>query len=84
MSAYEKRRRVFVRLAAGPTWESGRPEEQPGWDAHNGFVDDLRARGKFVMGCPQRRQSRSWPPTRSCSTASSCSKVREWTIYVDE
>lgn len=33
MSAYEQRRRVVVRFAAGPTWQSGRPKEQRGLDS---------------------------------------------------
>ena len=37
---------------AGPTWKSGRPEEQPGWDAHAEFIDDLIDRGVFIMGGP--------------------------------
>ena len=44
--------RVLVRFRAGPTWTSGPPEEQPGWDEHGEFVDDLIARGIFVMGGP--------------------------------
>ena len=100
MSAYEKRRRVFVRFAAGPTWQSGRPEEQPGWDAHNDFVDDLRARGNFVMGGPFSDNSGSMtlfegvtPEEAKQIVASDpfvlndvfvLEEVREWTIYVDE
>ena len=44
--------RVVLRLAPGPTWKSGRPEEQPGWDAHAEFIDDLIDRGVFIMGGP--------------------------------
>ena len=44
--------RVLVRFRAGPTWTSGPPEEQPGWDEHAAFVDDLVARGTMVMGGP--------------------------------
>jgi uncharacterized protein YciI len=44
--------RVLVRFRAGPTWTSGPPEEQPGWDEHAVFVDDLIARRIFVMGGP--------------------------------
>lgn len=44
--------RVLVRFRAGPTWESGPPEEQPGWDEHAAFVDDLVERRIMVMGGP--------------------------------
>jgi len=44
--------RVVLRLAPGPTWTSGTPEEQPGWDAHAAFIDDLIERGVFIMGGP--------------------------------
>ena len=44
--------RVLVRFRAGPTWTSGPPEEQPGWDEHAAFIDDLVARGTMVMGGP--------------------------------
>jgi hypothetical protein len=38
--------------APGPTWTSGTPEEQPGWDEHAKFIDDLIDRGVFNMGGP--------------------------------
>ena len=44
--------RVLVRFGAGPTWTNGTPDEQPGWDEHAAFVDDLVERGIFVMGGP--------------------------------
>ena len=44
--------RVLVRFGAGPTWTSGPPEEQPGWDEHAAFIDALVARGTMVMGGP--------------------------------
>jgi uncharacterized protein YciI len=44
--------RVVVRFRAGPTWVAGTPREQPGWDEHAAFVDDLAARGIFVLGGP--------------------------------
>ena len=44
--------RVIVRWRAGPTWTSGRPEDQPGWDEHADYIDDLIERGIFVMGGP--------------------------------
>lgn len=47
-----KRRRVIVRFRAGPTWDGGPPQEQPDWDAHEAFVDQLVANGTIVMGGP--------------------------------
>jgi uncharacterized protein YciI len=44
--------RVVLRLAPGPTWTSGTPEEQPGWDEHATFVNALIDRGVFIMGGP--------------------------------
>ena len=44
--------RVVVRVGPGPTWKRGLPEEQPGWDAHAEFVDNLIGRGLFIMGGP--------------------------------
>jgi uncharacterized protein YciI len=44
--------RVVLRLAPGPTWKTGKPEEQPGWDEHARFIDDLIDRGVFFMGGP--------------------------------
>jgi uncharacterized protein YciI len=44
--------RVFVRWRAGPAWTSGAPDEQPGWGEHAQFINDLTARGIFVMGGP--------------------------------
>jgi uncharacterized protein len=44
--------RILVRWRAGPAWKGGRPEDQPGWDEHASFVDDLIERRIFVMGGP--------------------------------
>ena len=44
--------RVVLRLAPGPTWTTGKPEDQPGWDEHAEFIDDLIDRGVFFMGGP--------------------------------
>jgi uncharacterized protein YciI len=44
--------RVIVRVGAGPAWTSGPPEDQPGWDAHAEFIDDLIERGHFILGGP--------------------------------
>jgi uncharacterized protein YciI len=44
--------RVVVRVGPGPTWKSGPPEDQTGWDAHAEFIDDLIERGHFILGGP--------------------------------
>lgn len=44
--------RVVLRVGPGPTWKSGLPEEQPGWDAHSEFIDALVEKGVFIMGGP--------------------------------
>jgi uncharacterized protein YciI len=53
--------RVVLRIAPGPTWKTGKPEDQPGWDEHAAFIDDLIDRGVFFMGGPwtNRRGSMS-------------------------
>jgi uncharacterized protein YciI len=43
---------VTVRRS-GPEWDASKPlEEQPGWDAHAAFMDDLVDRGFIVLGGP--------------------------------
>jgi len=44
--------RVIVLVGPGPTWKKGLPEDQPDWDAHAAFIDDLIERGHFIMGGP--------------------------------
>jgi uncharacterized protein YciI len=44
--------RVVLRVRPGPAWTSGLPEDQPGWDEHAAFIDDLVERGVFLMGGP--------------------------------
>lgn len=51
--------RVLVRWKAGPTWTTGSVDEQPGWDEHAAYIDDLIERGIFVMGGPLSDQSGS-------------------------
>ena len=46
------KQRVLVIFKAGPTWESGPPEDQLDWDAHADWVDALIENGTFVMGGP--------------------------------
>jgi uncharacterized protein YciI len=100
VSKYEKRRRVFVRFSAGPTWTSGPPEDQPGWDEHNDYVDALVEQGLFVMGGPFSDYTGSMTLLEGVSTDEAkrvieadpfvengvfvLEDLREWTIYVDE
>lgn len=44
--------RVLVRFRAGPSWTNGPPDDQPGWDDHAAFVDELVDRGTMVLGGP--------------------------------
>ena len=51
--------RVIVRVRPGPTWGEGPPEDQPGWDEHAAFIDDLVERGLMFMGGPYADNSGS-------------------------
>ena len=42
--------RVVLRVGPGPTWTSGLPEDQPGWDEHAAFINAQIDRGLFIMG----------------------------------
>jgi uncharacterized protein len=92
--------RVLVRFRAGPTWTSGPPEEQPGWDEHAAFVDTLVAEGTMVMGGPLADYSGSVivlenlgeDEARAVLTRDPfvlngvfvLEDVRAWNVYVDE
>ena len=92
--------RVFVRFRAGPTWTSGPPEEQPGWDEHAAFVDELMERGIFVMGGPYSDYSGSHTLLENVTEDEArelvlqdpfvatgvfeLDDVRAWNVYVDE
>ncbi|HYZ77519.1 MAG TPA: YciI family protein [Gaiellaceae bacterium] len=92
--------RVFVRFRAGPTWTSGAPEEQPGWDEHAVFVDELVADGTFVMGGPLADYSGSLNLLENVGEEAArallardpfvlngvfvLEDVRAWNVYVDE
>jgi uncharacterized protein YciI len=92
--------RVVVRFRAGPTWKSGPPEEQPGWDEHAAFVDELVDRGTFVMGGPFADYSGSLTLLEGVDEAAAreliardpfvengvfvVDDVRPWNVYVDE
>ena len=47
-----KAHRVVVRFRAGPTWTGGSILDQPGWDEHAAFIDNLIERQVMVMGGP--------------------------------
>ena len=92
--------RVLVIFRAGPTWESGRPEDQLGWDAHAEWVDALIENGTFVMGGPLSDNSGSVSLLEGLTAAEAkelvvtdpfvangvfeLDSVRDWTVYVDE
>jgi uncharacterized protein YciI len=43
----------LVTLAAGPAWDpSRRRREQPGWDEHAAYMDELARRGVVLLGGP--------------------------------
>jgi uncharacterized protein YciI len=94
------KRRVIVIFRAGPTWESGPPEDQPGWAAHADWVDALIENGTFVMGGPLTDNSGSVSLLEGLPAAEAkelvltdpfvvngvfeLDSVRDWTVYVDE
>jgi uncharacterized protein len=92
--------RVVVRWRAGPTWVSGPPDDQPGWDEHAAFIDELIARGIFVMGGPFADYSGSLTLLENVTEQEGrelvlqdpfvkngvfvLDDVRAWNVYVDE
>jgi uncharacterized protein YciI len=92
--------RVVVRWRAGPAWASGPPEDQPGWDEHAEYVDDLIERGIFVMGGPFSDYSGSHTLLENVTEDEArelvlqdpfvangvfeLEDVRAWNVYVDE
>jgi uncharacterized protein YciI len=95
-----RRQRVVVRIKAGPTWQSGPPEDQPGWDAHAEFVDALVEAGTFVMGGPFSDNSGTMVLLEGLTRDEAqilmntdpfvengvfvVDDVRAWTVYVDQ
>jgi uncharacterized protein YciI len=96
----QTKHRVLVVLKAGPTWGSGPPEEQPGWQAHADFVDALIEKGTFVMGGPFSDYSGSVNLLEGVTALEAADllaadpfvengvflvdSIRDWTVYVDE
>ena len=92
--------RVLVIFRAGRAWGSGPPEDQPEWDAHADWVDDLVAKGTFVMGGPLSDYSGSVSLLEGLTAEEAkeliatdpfvtngvfeLDSVRDWTVYVDE
>jgi len=92
--------RVLVRWKAGPTWAGGAVDEQPGWDEHAAFIDDLVERGIFVMGGPLADKSGSLSVLENVTEQEArelvledpfvrngvfeLDEVRAWNIFVDE
>jgi uncharacterized protein YciI len=96
-----ERSRVLVRWKAGPTWERGQSiREQPGWEEHAAFIDDLVERGIFVMGGPLRDNSGSLSILEGVDVEEArrivledpfvanevfvLDEILDWTIFVDE
>ena len=91
---------MFVRWRAGPAWTTGTPDEQAGWDEHAKFIDDLIARGIFVMGGPFADNSGSMSLLQNVGEDEArelvlrdpfvangvfvLEDVRAWNVYVDE
>jgi len=89
-----------VVFRAGAAWGSGPPEEQLDWDAHADFVDELVARGIFVMGEPFSDNSGSLVLLEGLTAAEALDvladdpfvrngvfeieSARDWSVYVDE
>ena len=92
--------RVLVIFRAGPTWGSGPPEDQPGWEEHADWVDALVDNGTFVMGGPFGDYSGSVNLLEGLTATEAeeliatdpfvqngvfvVDSVRDWTVYVDE
>ena len=90
---------MVVRAKAGPTWQSGPPEAQPGWKEHEVFIDRLVATGTVVMGGPFSNHSGSMLLLEGVTTDEAralmdtdpfvvngvfvLEDVRDWTVYVD-
>jgi uncharacterized protein YciI len=90
----------MVRWRAGPAWANGPTEDQPGWDEHAAFVDELVERGTFVMGGPFADYSGALTLLENVTEQEArelvardpfvatgvfeLEDVRAWNVYVDE
>jgi uncharacterized protein YciI len=96
-----ERRRVLIKWAAGPSWARGESiRDQPGWEEHAVFIDDLVDRGIFVMGGPLRDNSGSLALLDGVDPEEAkrivledpfvstgvfvLDEILDWTIFVDE
>ena len=93
------RRRLIVKVHAGPTWKGGGVREQPGWDAHATFIDGLIERGTMVMGGPFHDNSGSMMLFEGVGLSEAerlvaadpfiengvfvLDEIREWDVFVD-
>ena len=91
---------MLVRFRAGPTWKAGPPDDQPGWDEHAAFIDQLIERGTMVLGGPFADYSGSMIVLESVSEEQArelvapdpflangvfvLEDVRAWNVYVDK
>ena len=94
------KQRLVIRFRAGPTWSTGTVREQPDWDAHAVYVNDLIDRGIFVMGGPFADDSGSQSLWEGVDLDEArrivhedpfmengvfeLEEIREWNIFVDE
>ena len=95
-----RRRRVIVRVDAGPTWRGGPVDEQPGWEEHADFIDAYVDRGLMVLGGPFADSSGSlsiWEGLPADDVRAIVDEdpfvangvfrivdVRDWIVFVDE
>jgi uncharacterized protein YciI len=93
-------KRLVVRFRAGPTWRSGSVREQPDWDSHAEYVEELIERGTFVMGGPFADNSGSMSLWEGIGLEEArrvvgedpfmrngvfeLEEIREWNVFVDE
>jgi uncharacterized protein len=91
---------AVVWMSPGSRWDPALgPRDQPLWDGHAAFMDDLYAKGAVVLGGPMADGSGSLVVVRAPSTGEvrawfatdpwsvhdvlPVREVREWTIYLD-
>ncbi len=94
------RQRLLVTFRNGPSWVAGRTtREQPDWDKHADFIDELVERGTMVMGGPFDDYSGAMILLEGVGADEARSilvddpfilngvfvfdEIREWTMFVD-